>query len=140
MLRDNEVKDISRIIEALIIADRKSNGRYKLDRLIVPLQGAAAQMKQEPEILRKLELYHTQYGINTYNYINKVYPDLDAFKEEMTQLLETCEKLKVLIIEFRQIFSKIPVNNRRQLEQLLVRPDKLEEAQRLFANIKGRIQ
>lgn len=140
MLRDTDVKDINRIIDALINADRKSNGRYKLDRIITPLQGTAAQMKDEPEILRKLELYHTQFGINTYNYINKVYPDLDAFKKEMAQLLEACEKLKVLILEYRQIYTRLPQNSRRQLEQLLVRPDKVDEAQRLFANLKGRSQ
>lgn len=140
MLRDNEVKDISRIIGALATLDHKSNGRYKLERIVASLQDIMAEMKQEAEILRKLELYHMQYGINTYSYINKVYPDLEAFKKEMAQLLDTCEKLKDLIIEYRQISNKMPINKRRQLEQVLIRPDRLEEAQRLFANIKGRLQ
>lgn len=140
MLRDTDVKDINRIIDALVRADQKSNGRYKLDHVIALLRASAVQMQDEPEILRRLELYHTQFGINTYNYINKSYSDLDTFKKEMTQLLATCEKLKQLIIEYRQIYTKLPLNARRQLESLLVRPEKVEEAQRLFANLKGRIQ
>lgn len=139
MLNDTDVKEINRILSTLIVIDKKSNNRYKLDQLLGPLQAKFNIMKLEPEILRKLESYHVQFGINTYSYLNKGYTDIETFKKEMTQLLAACEKLKNLILEYRPISSKMPVNNRRELEQLLIKPEKVEEASRLFYNLKGRI-
>ena len=139
MLNDTDVKEINRILSTLIVIDKKSNNRYKLDQLLGPLQAKFNIMKLEPEILRKLESYHVQFGINTYSYLNKGYTDIETFKKEMTQLLAACEKLKNLIPEYRPISSKMPVNNRRELEQLLIKPEKVEEASRLFYNLKGRI-
>lgn len=137
LLNSKEVTDVLKAIEVLIAVNYKSDNRYELDKVIPFIQEKIVQMKQEPEIVRKLELYQRQYGINVYNYINKAYLSFEEFKKEIVHLLDTCEKLKDLIIEYRQLLPKIPFNKRRRVEQLLVRPDKLSEAYRMLANIKG---
>jgi hypothetical protein len=142
LLNNTDLRNVTQTLAVVKQIVSKTQSRYpELNTVVDLLSRTYDGVKTEVDYINKLQKYMMQDGFQLQKYINQErFQSIGEMKSRMDVLFQQCNEMHRLVDEYRQLYQKFDVKKRRDLENLLRFPDRIDEAKTLMEDLKRRIK